>query len=145
LAERILEEMTMTRPSERFWSRLFFVAALFNFAIGVPLMLARHWAFNLAFVSDITATPGVGPDLWADFGYCVALIGVGYLIVAFKPMQNRAIVWLGILAKGFDVVVLTWRTVIGMTQPIVLLPAGIDGLFILAFIWFLAATKSEAA
>jgi len=28
---------------ERFWSRLFFVAALFNFAIGVPLMLAR-WA-----------------------------------------------------------------------------------------------------
>jgi len=42
------------------------------------------------------------------------------------------------------VVVLTWRTAIGMTQPIVLLPAGIDALFIRAFVWFLSATKSEA-
>lgn len=133
----------MTDGSKRRWSRIFVVAALFNFSIGVPLMLARHWAFNLAFVPQFTDAPGIGPDLWADFGYCVALIGVGYLIVAFDPPRNRPIVWLGILAKAFDVVVLSWRTAIGVTNPIVLVPAGIDALFILVFAWFLISTQSH--
>ena len=125
------------------WSGLFFIAALFNFAIGIPLMLARQWAFDLAFAPSITAAPGIGPDLWADFGYCVALIGLGYLFVARDVTQNRALVWLGILAKAFDVIVLTWREIIGMTEPIVLLPASIDAIFIGFFIWFLIANPAQ--
>ena len=121
------------------WAAMFVAAALFNFAIGFPLMLARHWAFALAFVSADAENAGIAPDLWADFGYCVVLIGVGYLIVARDVTRNRGLVWLGIFAKLFDVVVLSWRTVIGMTRPIVLLPAGIDAVFVLLFVWFLLA------
>ncbi len=125
------------------WPGLFFMAALFNFAIGVPLMLARDWAFGLAFSPEIAAAPGIGPDLWADFGYCVTLIGLGYLFVARDVTQNRALVWLGILAKAFDVIVLTWREIIGMTQPIVLIPAGIDAVFTGFFFWFLIANPTQ--
>ena len=131
----------MTEKQKRFWSILFWIAALFNFVIGVPLMLAREWAFALAFRTDVK-TAGLAVDLWADFGFCVALIGVGYAIVAADVTRNRGIVWLGIFAKGFDVVVLTWRWVIGMTQPLVLVPAAIDAVFILFFVAFLLATRA---
>lgn len=130
--------------SLKLWAAMFVAAALFNFAIGIPLMLARQWAFALAFTSGDAANAGIAPDLWADFGYCVALIGAGYLIIARDVTRNRGIVWLGIFAKLFDVVVLSWRTVIGMTRPIVLLPASIDTVFVALFVWFLIAVpRSE--
>jgi hypothetical protein len=126
-----------------FWTGMFVAAALFNFAIGIPLMLARQWAFELAFTSGSAANAGVAPDLWADFGYCVTLIGVGYLIVARDVASNRGLVWLGIFAKLFDVVVLTWRFFLGMTRPIVLLPASIDALFVVLFVCFLIAVPGS--
>ena len=121
--------------SDRTWKRFFIAAALFNFVIGVPIFFFRGWAFELAFVAD-RATAGLGPLLWGDFGFCVALIGLGYLMVAFD-LGNRAMVWLGIFAKAFDVVVLTSRWAEGIAKPIVLLPAAIDALFILGFVLFL--------
>jgi hypothetical protein len=124
---------------DRTWKRFFVAAALFNFAIGFPIFFFRGWAFELAFVAE-RATAGFGPLLWGDFGYCVALIGVGYLMVAFD-LANRAMVWLGILAKAFDVIVLTSRWAEGIARPVVLLPAAIDFLFILGFVAFLVWRK----
>src|SRR6516164_305418 len=114
----------MSRHAERIWTGVFVAAALFNFLIAASLLFARHWAFAIAFYSD--GAPGIAADLWADFGFCVALIGLGYLIVAFDVTKNQALVWLGILAKGFDVIVLTWRWIDGITRPLVLVPAAID-------------------
>jgi hypothetical protein len=133
----------LTPGQRRAWSAMFVTAAAFNFAIGFPLMLARDWAFALAFAPAITAVPGYAPNLWADFGFAVALIGLGYLWVAFDVSRNRAMVWLGILAKAFDVVVLTWRTIAGDMRPFVLLPAAIDAVFIALFILFLVRTAGR--
>jgi hypothetical protein len=110
-------------------------AALFNFAIGIPLMLVPGWTLHLAFYQA-----GAGGDLatrlWSDFGFCVALIGVGYWMVA-RDLGNRALVWLGVGAKSFDVVVLTWRWAIGVAKPLVLVPAAIDAVFLALFLAFL--------
>ena len=124
---------------DRMWRRFFVAAALFNFAIGVPLMLAPSWGFGLAFVAPVDAA-GLAPRLWGDFGFCVALIGVGYLMVS-HDLDNRAIVWIGIFAKAFDVIVLTGRWLEGVTRTLVLLPAAIDFAFILGFIAFLVWRK----
>jgi hypothetical protein len=121
------------------WSILFFAAAAFNFLIGIPLMLFPEWAFHLAFVKTADTLDAIAPKLWGDFGFCVALIGVGYAMVAFD-LYNRSLVWLGILAKAFDVFTLTYRWSAGIANPIVLLPAAIDALFIAAFIIFLIRT-----
>lgn len=131
----------MMDRSDRFWSRVFWAAALFNFAIGAPLMVARDWAFDLAFYGD-AASAGIAPDLWADFGFAVALIGAGYAVVACDVTRNRGFVWLGIAAKAFDVIVLTWRSAIGMTRPLALVPALIDAGFILLFVAFLARRRT---
>jgi hypothetical protein len=136
-------EVAVTAGKARLWAGLFAAAALFNFAIGIPLMVARHWTLALAFRPEILQGNNLAPHLWSDFGYCVALIGVGYLIVAFDITRNRALVWLGIFAKAYDVVILTWRFLIDIARPIVLVPAAIDAAFFLLFVWFLYATRRD--
>ena len=125
----------------RAWRMLFVAAALFNFIMGVPIMLLTSWAFGLAFNGADTAGL-IASKLWGDFGFCVVLIGVGYLMVAFD-LRNRAIVWLGIGAKGFDVIVLSSRWLTGITKPVVLLPAVIDALFIVGFVLFLLQRRDK--
>jgi hypothetical protein len=88
---------------ERRWSRFFLVAALFNYAIGVPICLFRRWSYDLSFVEGVGRDP-MAMRLWADFGFAVILIGIGYQIVSRNIRQNRGIVLLGIIAKLFDVI-----------------------------------------
>ncbi|WEJ08447.1 hypothetical protein [Sinorhizobium prairiense] len=127
----------------RFWSKFFWAAALFNWLIGIPLMFASAWTFGIAYYDD-PATAGMAINLWSDFGFCVTLIGVGYAIVAVDPRRNHGLVWLGICAKLFDVVVLSWRWYAGIARPIVLLPAAIDGAFVLGFMLFLLTIRKQA-
>jgi hypothetical protein len=81
---------------------------------------------------------------WGDFGFAVLLIGVGYWIVSRDVTKNCGIVWLGIFAKMFDVVVLSWRWAEGVACPIVLLPAALDGAFVVLFILFLRTSISKS-
>ena len=65
------------------------------------------------------------------------LIGLGYAIIALDVDRNRGIVWLGIVAKLFDMIALPLRWLEGLAHPIVVIPAAIDGAFCLGFVWFL--------
>jgi hypothetical protein len=125
--------------SDRFWKGFWIVAALFNFSMGVPIALAPDWAFAMTFTAGAGHDP-VAVALWRDFGVMVVVIGIGYAIVAARPSNNRGIVWLGILAKLFDVTTLTLRWAIGIANPIVLIPAAIDGAFGFLFALFLWRT-----
>jgi hypothetical protein len=127
--------------SLRSWQRMFAVAALFNFSMGLPIMFASRSTFGLAYgptggIDDPTVLM-----FWRDFGFMVVLIGVGYVVVAVRPEAHIGIVWLGIPAKLFDVVVLTSRWAAGLANPIVLIPAAIDGAFAIAFAAFLRRTR----
>jgi hypothetical protein len=120
------------------WSRIFLLAALFNYVIGFPILLLRRWTFDLSYVEAVGRDP-MALRLWADFGFAVVLIGYGYQIVARDVDRNRGIVILGIGAKLFDVINLSTLYAWGLARPVVLIPAGIDGLFVIAFIAFLRA------
>lgn len=123
--------------STRRWSRLFLVAALFNYAIGLPILLAAHWSYNLCYLPTIGRDP-MAIRLWADFGFAVLLIGFGYQLVSRDVSKNRGIVLLGIIAKLFDVVNLAMLFLLGIARPIVLLPALSDAIFVVLFLvfWF---------
>jgi len=121
--------MNLTR-----WQLTFLAAAGFNFMMGGPIFLASQWSYRLAYFgepSDSTLR------FWGDFGFAVLLIGVGYWIVSRDVSKNRGIVWLGVFAKLFDVVALSGRWAEGIARPSVLLPAAIDGAFVVLFILFL--------
>jgi hypothetical protein len=85
--------------------------------------------------------------LWADFGFAVILIGLGYQIIARDVRKNRGIVLLGIIAKLFDVINLTLLFAWGIARPIVLIPALIDGIFAALFgvFWFSSAPGKDRA
>jgi hypothetical protein len=126
---------------DRLWPRMFVVAGLFNFVIAIPIIVAPRWSYDLAFVPAIGEGDAMTLRFWRDFGFAVAIIGIGYYIVARDVTANRGIVLIGILAKMFDVVVLTYRYAIDVAEPIVLLPAAIDGLFVVLFVLFLVRNK----
>jgi hypothetical protein len=125
------------------WATVFLLAALFNYAIGLPIMLARRWSYELSYLPEVSRDP-MALRLWADFGFAVVLIGLGYQIVSRDVSRNRGIVLLGIIAKLFDVFNLTYLYLRGVARPLVLAPAFIDGVFVALFIafWISTARKS---
>lgn len=130
---------------ERRWSQFFLVAALFSYAIGFPIFLFRRWSYDLSFVEAVGRDP-MAMRLWADFGFAVILIGLGYQIISRNIRKNRGIVLLGIIAKLFGVINLTLLFVWGFARPIVLIPALIDGIFSALFVvfWFLQRASERS-
>jgi len=128
--------------SPKQWSLMFLAAALFNFAMGGPIFLASTWSYRLAYLGDVQES---AVRFWGDFGFAVLLIGVGYWILSRDVTKNHGIVWLGIFAKMFDVIVLSWRWASGLARPIVLLPATVDGAFAVLFILFLLSGRRQPA
>lgn len=126
------------------WKLLFIGAAIFNYVIGFPILLARNWSYTFSFASSVGKDP-MAMRLWADFGFAVVLIGFGYQIVSRDVSQNRGVVLLGIIAKLFDVLNLSLLYSWGYAKPIVLLPAAIDGAFVVAFLVFWFVTKRSSA
>jgi hypothetical protein len=113
---------------------MFLCAAGFNFAMGGPIFLFSAWSYRVAYIGEASADT---LRFWGDFGFAVLLIGVGYWIVSRDVTKNRGLVWLGIIAKLFDVVALSVRWANGIAHPIALVPAAVDGAFVVLFILFL--------
>jgi hypothetical protein len=132
--------MGMTWSNER-WSRMFVAAAIFNFIIGIPILVAHKWTYELAYSVPLPADDKMTLKFWGDFGFAVVLIGVGYYLVSRDVTVNHGLVWLGIGAKLFDVFVLSYRYFDDVANAIVLLPAAIDGLFVLLFALFLYQSR----
>lgn len=121
------------------WTFLFVAAGIFNFCMGGPIFFAPGWSYQLAYIDTADSAT---LRFWSDFGFAVLLIGVGYFMVAVNVDKNIGIVWLGIFAKLFDVIVLSLRWREGLTHAVVLIPAAIDGIFVLAFVLFLWRSPS---
>lgn len=126
----------MTHFTQRFWSRIFLSAAIFNFAMGIPIFFFPVWSYGLAYHIGNHEVANTY-RFWSDFGFTVIAIGIGYFLVSVDVTKNHGIVWLGIIGKLYDVVVLTYRFIIGVAASIVLMPAIVDGVFVVLFILFL--------
>ena len=132
----------ITMIDDRHWSKIFFFAALLNEARGLLRLVATEGTYELVYTENITREP-MALSLWADFGILVILIGSGYQIISRAVTTTRGIVLLGIFAKLFDVVTLSYRYVSEIANAIVLIPAFIDGVFVLFFIIFWLRTRTQ--
>jgi hypothetical protein len=124
--------------NEPVWRRVFLVAALFNFAAGLPALLAPAQALA-AF-----GLPSLPDHLFVrTTGLLVASYGIGYWLVSRRP-RLREIVWLGVIGKLGVVVLFTWAWRQG-SLPTRAFAVGMgDLLFAAVFLLFLATTPREA-
>lgn len=77
------------------WRVFFIVAALFNFAAGVPLLVAPQAEIAMM------GLPPVADVMYHQVsGILVICFGLGYGLVAGEPDRNEGIVWLGVLGKS---------------------------------------------
>lgn len=86
----------------RIWTVIFVVAALFNFAVGLPMLLAPE-----------AMLAGLGQPVPDDLlmtrlaSLLIVVLGIGYAMVARDPVANRPILWLGVIGKA-PIPLLVW-------------------------------------
>ena len=76
------------------WQILFWAAAFFNIAVGIPLFIAPD------FMAATTGTVlPADPSLMKVTGSLIICFGIVYAIVAGNPARYRPIVWAGVMGK----------------------------------------------
>lgn len=122
------------------WRVIFWIAAFFNFAAGLPPFLAPE--------SD-SAGFGYAQDpqtliVVRLMGLLIAMFGVGYVIVALNPLKNHGIVLMGAIGKlGVVILVVEAYTRGLVPQTAALMTMG-DLVFVALFTWFLASRRTAA-
>lgn len=127
--------------SDRFYSRIFHVAAAWNIVGGVVIFFGAGWIFGAAGLA--------GPEPAAYFHAWIVLFmtfGVGYYLVARDLYGRRDIVLLGIIGKlAFSAVFLAHMTLQPGTIPGVFLIAVVgDLVFVVLFVMFLRRERAPA-
>ena len=125
--------------SDAGWTILFAVAAGFNFAVGLPMLLAPD---------QMVAALGIAPQptlLFVQFtGGLVAIFGLYYGVVA-RDLARREIVLLGIVGKLFAVGMLSAYFLAGLI-PALAYSLGLgDLVFVCLFLWFLFGRRKQPA
>jgi len=124
----------------RVWKIVFAVGALFNLATGLPLLFATE-----TFLKAAGGSPS--PDLLSAqlAGLLITVLGIGYGMVAWKPIVNRPIAWLGVMGKA-PLILLVWTHVQAGRAPTsaFALPL-VDLTFAALFLVFLLRTKPARA
>jgi hypothetical protein len=91
---------------------LFSCAAVFNFAAGLPILLAMPWMGRFIGMRPVPAEP-----LLAHLGGVLVLaFGWGYWRVSRDPVANRPIIHMGIVGKSLVVIAVFYDWAAGNTN-----------------------------
>ena len=103
----------MKKISTDFWQKMFFVGSLWNISIGLTSLLLTDFIIMMMFgkapmtenlSAFINGTVPVVDNLqtlifFRFFMIAVILFGIGYYWVSRDLLANRAVIWLGLVAK----------------------------------------------
>ena len=116
------------------WRLAFFAAALFNFAVGLPMVIAPNLVsggLGMAAADALTVRL---------LGWMITTFGIGYAMVGLEPRKHRGIVLLGIIGKGGVIALTWWLAWRGLVARDGALLAAGDLFFVGVFIAFLRRT-----
>ena len=124
----------------RLWRMFFGVAALNNLIIGGMMLFGANQAAAQLGVSGPAAGYMVGLG-----GLLIAIFGVAYALVAYRPLPNRNLVVVGALGKASAVALASYHAMLNhIPQSTYLLAMG-DLVFVAIFCVFLAQTRNASA
>lgn len=120
-----------------YWRLFFCVAALNNLVIGGIMLFGAEQAAAQIGLTGAPASYFVGFG-----GLMIAIFGVAYALVAYRPLPNRNLVAIGALGKACTVVFSSWHAAQHhIPQNVYLLSMG-DLVFALIFAIFLQQTRN---
>ena len=115
------------------WMRnLLRFAGCYNLLVGVNLTVFYHEMFKAL------GLPKPALVMYVQLvGVLVALFGVGYLLVASNPLQNRNLLLLGFLSKLFGSIIGTYHIILGTMPPIFIVILFFSDIIYLPFFWLI--------
>jgi len=130
--------MAKAKNSNKFFKKLFLVAAIYDFFLGLFFLLFYEPVYAL-FSVPLPTYP-VYLQMTAAF---VTAMGVGYYFVYKNMYQNIDIVKLGIVYKAIYVGFTSYWYFVGLAHVLFFRFAIIDAIFLVLFVWFLVYTKKR--
>ena len=119
-------------PLKPWMRKLLIFAGGYNLLVGINLCVFYHEMFKFF------ALPKPSLIMYVQLvGILVALFGVGYWRVAFRPIQNRDLLLLGFLSKLFGTLLGTGYVLLGKMPPIFLVILIFSDLVYLPFFWLI--------
>jgi len=85
--------------------RLFQIAAFFNISVGMVILFAHQWLFNLINI-EITNNHAY-LAMTQVVGVAIATFGIGYYLVSQSVHDNKGVILLGIVSKLAVLIIFT--------------------------------------
>lgn len=134
----------MDRQTKEYYSKLFFIGALWNMCIAGSGLLLPKLINKIVFGFRTTIAYGATTFALRLTWALIFVYGIGYYFVSRDPEKNRGIVWMGIIGKlAFFFTALVYYSRKFITLLTMLLCFG-DFVFSALFAMFLFKTRDEA-
>ena len=145
----------MAKVKTGFWQKMFFVGSLWNISIGVTSLLFTDFIIMMLFdktpmtenlAAFFNGTVPVMDNLqtlifFRFFMIAVILFGIGYYWVSRDLLANRAVIWLGLVAKLVIFFTFAYYYALGQSSFFSVLICSGDFIFSIFFAAFLWKTK----
>jgi hypothetical protein len=130
----------MENKKDKFFEKLFLVAAVYDFVLGILFFFFYRQIFNLFNI----AIPDFPAYLQMSAAFVIAM-GIGYYFVYKNLYRNIDLVKLGVVYKFAYSSVVIYFYLTNLANLVFLWFAVFDIIFMLFFIWFLvyASTKTD--
>jgi len=107
-----LASVKPANPLSPWMTHLLRFAGVFNLLAGTGMICLYHEGFKMLGVPKLAITLPV-----QVMGILVGLFGVGYLLVAANPVENRNLLMLGFWSKALSSLAALWYVAIGRLPP----------------------------
>lgn len=131
----------MKKVSNDFWQKMFFIGSLWNIGIGLTGLCFYDLTITMFFGAQAVTDNLLAFIFFRFFMIAVILFGVGYYVVSRDLRANRAVVWLGLIAKLIIFFTFVYYYALGQATWFSVFGCSGDFVFSFLFILFLYQTK----
>ena len=131
----------MKRVSDKAYTKMFFIAALWNFSLSLSWILFPKLILKMTFGREMDPSLVLGnyyaSTYFFSFWVAIFLFGLGYYLVSRDITKNHGIIWMGICGKLAVFFFFTYSYITGLSTFFSFVGGAGDFVFTILFLLFL--------
>jgi hypothetical protein len=131
----------MKKINTDLWQKMFFIGALWNIGIGLTGLCFNDLAISMFFGAQAVTDNLIALIFFRFFMLAVIIFGFGYWAVSRDLWANRAVVWMGLMAKLIIFFTFVYYYALQQATLFSVIACSGDFAFSIFFILFLYQTK----